>query len=346
MGATIITDKLVAATKGADGKLYYFLYEETYEKNVYPHTPHWGCWYIGTIEGALRRIFLAAGSCESGMLRSRRGDIKPENFVKDWYKELANPVLLSLPNLKMKMHGGFDATVPTEKQEFVVAAFKRHGHPDLAQQLLSGGVLSLSFSEHAAMLSEIYNGNDLGPWRLVRGTPHSAERTAEYGYKPKPVRHIDLPKPPSIMRVPNGKFLVADEQGAWRNRGEKWEILQDFITSCWRTELAEPGSYKVRIEALREALDVAPPMPPGMSVAVDERVELDGYLKSTVEGLRYLGTPTSTGYTIDVGADVLQDSNLLWRICHLPRVCTSWEIGKCVDEAADDFASRQMDMFV
>lgn len=345
MAATIITGKLAAATKGYDGKMYYFLYEETYEKNVYPHTPHWRCWYIGTIKGALRRIFLAAGSCESGMLRARRGDIKPENFIKDWYKELANPVGLSLPNLEVKMGGGYDAIVPTEKQEYVAAIFNRYGHSDLAEQLLQNERLSLNFNEHAAMLSEIYDGDHLGPWRLVRYTPQWPDRYMEYGYKPKPARTIDTTTVPSVMRISNDRILVADEHGTWRLAGAQYVVLQDFIISCWRTELAEPGTYRVRIKALREILDAAPQMPPGMMVVVDERVELDDCDKSTVERCRSLGKPTETGYAIDLTPEVLQDSTLLWRICNLPRLCTTWVTGRCADEEAEDISTNQMDLF-
>ncbi len=345
MSATIITGKLAAATKALDGKTYYVLFEQTYEKNVYPHTPSWDCSYIGPIEGALRRIFLSAASCESGMLRSRNGEILPENFIASWLKELAKPVGFSVPDLELKFGGEYNAIIPTEKQQWALDVLARYGQTEMAERLQKYERLSLTFNEHAAMLSEIFDGDNIGAWRLIKHVPQWPERYAEHGYAPKSAKRVvvNLPK---AMSMPNHKYLVSGEDGKWRCAGASWEIVQDYVASYWHTELSEPGAYKVRIKSLREALKSAPEMPSGMMVVVDERVEIDGYAKRTVEEARKLGTPTSTGFTIAMTPAVLQDSSLFWRICGLPRVCTTWEIGKCADEAAEDFASRQMDMFV
>lgn len=90
MGATVCTNKRAAAFL-SNGKAIYILFEETYEKNCYPHTPVWGCICIGYLEDALKRIFSSAAACESGSLQSRRGYIVPENYISSWMKELKEP---------------------------------------------------------------------------------------------------------------------------------------------------------------------------------------------------------------------------------------------------------------
>jgi hypothetical protein len=94
MGATVTCKKLVAAFAGA-GRVFYVLFEQTYEKNCYPHTPGWSCTYCGGIDGALRRIFRYASSCEGGMLQNRSGWITPEGYIAGWMKEMASPVRMS-----------------------------------------------------------------------------------------------------------------------------------------------------------------------------------------------------------------------------------------------------------
>ena len=92
MGATVSTGKLAAAFATAAGKIIYVLFEQTYEKNCHPHRPEWSCTFIGSIEMAMKWIFLSASSCEGGMLQNRSGQITPEGYIAGWLKELASPV--------------------------------------------------------------------------------------------------------------------------------------------------------------------------------------------------------------------------------------------------------------
>lgn len=344
MGATIITNKLAAATKGADGKMYYILYEETYDKNTHPHTPDWSCVYIGTIEGALRRIFLSASSCESGMLRSRKGDILPENYIASWFKELANPVGFTEPNFEVKLGDGFYAVIPTDKQDWAVDAFIRHGHTDLADRLVHHERLSLDFTEYAPVLAEIFDGDRVSPWRLVRHLPQWTNRYLENGYAPTPVRMFAA-TPPKVLSVADGRLLVADAESAWRCEGYAYSVAGSYIAQYWTIELAEPGSYKIRIKAFRDALNNAPKMPSCMKVVVDMSVELNAYEKRTVEENRALGKPTGSVYEIDVTPEMLKDHSLAWRICNLPRVCTTWVTGEGAEKEVENFEGNQLGLF-
>ena len=91
MGATITTGKRAAAFRTNAGDVRYVLYEQTYCKNTYPHTPRWECGAIGSVEQVLRYVFRGAADCEGGMLRSQSGPLTPEGYIAGWLVELAAP---------------------------------------------------------------------------------------------------------------------------------------------------------------------------------------------------------------------------------------------------------------
>ncbi len=93
MGATVTVGKKVAAFKANNGKVGYVLFEETYEKNCYPHTPHWSCVGLGYLDDVMTRIFARASSCEGGSLQGRGGYITPEGYISGWLNELAEPLM-------------------------------------------------------------------------------------------------------------------------------------------------------------------------------------------------------------------------------------------------------------
>lgn len=111
MGATVTTGKLASAFKMPSGQNIYVLFEETYEKNCTPHTPHWNCILFGDLSAAMEHIFRHASACEGGMLQRRGGNLTPEGYIRGWLKELASP--LAFPEqtvaLKISKDGLYDA---------------------------------------------------------------------------------------------------------------------------------------------------------------------------------------------------------------------------------------------
>ena len=103
MGATVTTGKLAAAFQAPSGQNIYILFEETYEKNCTPHTPHWSCILFGNLSAAVERIFGHASGCEGGMLQGRGGSITPEGYIRGWLKELASPVAFPKETVALKI---------------------------------------------------------------------------------------------------------------------------------------------------------------------------------------------------------------------------------------------------
>ena len=91
MGATVTVGKRVAAYRDAAGQPIYILSENTYEKNVYPHTPRWNVIGFGRLDAMLDRIFVYASYACGGLLQGRGGAIDPTTYVAGWLREMAAP---------------------------------------------------------------------------------------------------------------------------------------------------------------------------------------------------------------------------------------------------------------
>jgi len=104
MGTTVTCQKAAAAFRSPAGTPMYVLFESTYSKNVRPHTPSWGCCYVGGIEGALKRIFSYAADCEGGLLQTPRGMTSPETYIRSWLRRLAAPA--EMPDLAVSLTSG------------------------------------------------------------------------------------------------------------------------------------------------------------------------------------------------------------------------------------------------
>lgn len=82
MSSTILTNKAAAAFRHpVTGKVIYALFGENYESNVTPKTPDWSCFALGEYADVMKVVFNYASACEGGCLRSRAGEIKPENLI-------------------------------------------------------------------------------------------------------------------------------------------------------------------------------------------------------------------------------------------------------------------------
>ncbi|HYW76211.1 MAG TPA: hypothetical protein VFA48_06255, partial [Gammaproteobacteria bacterium] len=91
MSSTITTKRSAGALRGDDGVIYYALFERTYESNVFPHDPSWGCIGFGSGEDMVRRVFDIGSYVCGGMLQGRSGRLTPHGYIGSWLAELANP---------------------------------------------------------------------------------------------------------------------------------------------------------------------------------------------------------------------------------------------------------------
>ncbi|PWD01973.1 hypothetical protein [Pseudomonas amygdali] len=330
MGATVTTGKLVAAFNNADGKTFYVLYEETYEKNVTPRTPRWGARAIGDLAAVMRIIFWSASSCEGGMLLGTGGrNITPEGYIAGWLKELENPVELDDFQFELSVSKGWSAVIGED--EFVKVKPQLEevvGGAALAKALEDGQTVGASLYADSEALGVIFNGMHLGAWRILKNrcTPVHGMRNPALGYAPAKAKAFAVESPRFQKVNPTSDcILVTGDDGCWRCDGWAYSYVANYVTNLWESELQAPGSYRTRIKAYREAINSAPFIPSqGVKVVIDTTVTVESWEQSKIQqAVKELGASTKGS---EIHIDVPNDYNQLYTVTRLPPACTKWVI--------------------
>ncbi len=327
MGSTITTGKMAAAFQMSQGRVCFVLFERVHESNVHPYTPTWQCGFIGTAHAAIRKIFSWASDCEGGMLRGRDGDIKPENYIAAWLRELANPVIM--PDRRIRLYAGtsFRAPLPPDNEAYL-SRIEAQGRGDFATIIREGKVAELSLHAHADLLIELYgreqkDAASLAPWRILNDydRPHDLDRDTSLGYSPKPVPHDIAPLPP-IIKINEHDRMILSANGVWINEGWPYSIIGRRIHEMSEIEIKTPGYYRRAIPLLREAIENAPCPPEGTRIRFDRNA---CHTKRNIEQFDYtaknfsLEIPNGQGalpWSMETGAAVP----------YLPRESVSWDI--------------------
>ena len=321
MGATVITGKRAAAFKAPAGDIIYVLFEETYEKNCYPHTPHWSCGFIGRLDGAMQRIFRWASGCEGGSLQSRNGDIKPENMIAGWLKELEAPH--EMPDLNITLKIGTDSmydAIPKKASEATLQRLSDMGRSDVGDRLAAGESVELSLHRDSDVIMAAL-GHQM-PWRIIRGEEAAYHpRRPDLGYAPKPVKGFDV-QVPAVLKVEEYERLLRKPDGTWYCAGWDYSVVGNYVAGLGEAELREPGSFRKRIIAYRETVKNSAVVPlEQITVLVDRSVEIESeYGRRSIAEFaeKHAVTATANGYSVQ------PTPASLWHLIQLPKECATW----------------------
>lgn len=347
MGATVVTGKSAAAFRASNGEIIYVLFEETYEKNCYPHTPNWGCRAVGRIDSVIKRIFASAGACEGGMLQRRGGALTPEGYIRSWLKELESPRVFPRPGMTLELKVGdtFLATVPSESAERAFGALERIGRVDVVDKLRNGEGVSITLDEDVDIVDALYGQpGALAAWRIVSEVSRGTVVDATLGYKPRKATGFDVFEP-EALQLDEHRYLLKGEDGMWRCAGWAYAVVGRYITGLAESELREPGSYSKRIKAYRDAFLKAAPAPRGMKVVVDQGIKLaSDYERSRVYKFAEQNPVHRTASGYEVAVDELrQDGTAMYDLGALPVECAKWVLP--ATQGVDAPAEHQMALF-
>jgi hypothetical protein len=326
MGATVTVGKKVAAFKARNGKTGYVLFEQTYEKNCFPHHANWSCVGIGYLEDALARIFDAASSSEGGSLQGRGGWITPEGYIAGWLTEMATP--LEMPNYKARLAFGenFYATIPESLRERVLKGLEDEGFIEEAKAL-SGDGFEAALHEDLDVLRAIYvkHRNELGPWRFIGrfevANQLYGQHCNELGYTPG--KHQSYTAViPQMIEVHTDRLAVEQPDGIFRVTGAAYWCTAKFIEGYGLTELAHPGSFRRSIKAFREAVKAAPKASDdtGIVVSMIGLPEDQRYRRGLVQEIADALGQTSTEFETtlaDIRRVATSDNNLMYSLMNL-----------------------------
>ena len=321
MGATVTCQKAVAAFKSPGGIPIYVLFESTYEKNVTPHTPSWGCCWVGRIEGALKRIFGYAADCEGGMLQTRRGVTTPESYITDWMRSLGAPGAMPDQSVRLLCGASYLDAISSERIVDAAALLASHGLAEASRTLQEGGKAELRLHRHAEAIADLCGAGLASSFRLIDMVrpPDGPTCDPDLGYAPARAGRTG-PTPPVLLRLDDNLLMQAGD-GTWHLAGWAYDLVGRHVREAWQGELAAPGGYRTSIAALRHAARTAPPVPAGTQVLVHGVEGMDKRTRWAWARIaeRQEVTATAAGWQLAV-TPALAGS----LICNLDRKHLSW----------------------
>lgn len=336
MGSTVLTGKRAGAFQKADGEWIYALFERTYEKNCYPHHDEWSGIALGNYADVMWRVFLHATSCEGGMLQSRSGQIRPENYIESWRQELAKPMQLHDRQIDLRVGKAFDAPIPEKALDEVRQCLVDVGAEDRFAALVSGELPVSLFADVDLLISLYGEKGPFSIWRILSvddcfSVPVDA-----------PVPRL-LPATAVMERMPEVRCraidsdnrLVAIGTDPWHHAGWQYSAVGSFITKvAYPREMEFPGFAKRAIPHFREIARTARPAPRETKVNVTRAPEgVNKWRLSTADemarGLGIVGgdEPAPETFSFCLG-EVMGELNgpLLYKLGGFDQSQVVWEV--------------------
>ena len=299
MGSTVSTNKQAYAFVTPQGRTAYVLFEESYEKNCYPHEPHWSAVAMGYLDEVLNDIFRHASSCEGGMLQHRGGHVLPETYLQRWLETLASP--LEMPDVVKVLEFGesFYATLPLGCKDRIEELLRNCGM-QTAIEGLDGR--SASLYKDFDLLNAIYGKRATGAWRFITNKPFSTRDRADLGYTASLSKSFaTIDPPPPMFRCGPEHVIVRNDNGEFVNAGWQYSVVGSFIANYGPQELKDPGSFKAAIKGFRDAVRAASQFDDDALVVLDANLETESYSNQQVQKVLSLFRLGATRIQIPLG---------------------------------------------
>lgn len=269
MGATVTTGNKVAAFRRADGEVIYVLYEETYEKNVHPHTPHWDVRGIGTFADVMLRVCQGAASCEGGTLQTRSGHTTPEAYLQSWLNEFKAPLAMPDQEFELKLKGeSMFSPIGSDHEAEALRALAAIGRTDLVDALQAGSV-TVRLHADVDVIIAIYGVHTNIPlWKILRGGPPHSSASQELS----PQKRNDKITIPTVraFRVDQENVIASVGDAAYEHMGWVYSAVGKYIIDvALPMELRCSGVAKKMISAFRDKVDAAPALPDAAVITVN-----------------------------------------------------------------------------
>jgi hypothetical protein len=268
MGATVSTNKRVAAFARANGDIVYFTFEETYERNCFPHTPHWGARAVGSYDDVMFSVMRSAAGTEGGGLQTRSGSTTPEAYLQSWRREFKAPVSMPDDEIEISL-GGTSMRSPIENSDVdeALAALTKIGRQDLIDALRAGPVM-LQLRADIDVIIALYGVRTKLPlWKILRHGPPSGNGSEQFA----PVKRNAPVMAPAVdaYRVDQHNVLVSIGGAPYQHRGWDYSAVGQYILDVvLPLELRCDGVAKKMIGAFRDKLTAAPQLPNSATLTV------------------------------------------------------------------------------
>lgn len=269
MGATVLVDLKTAALRRPDGSVVYFLFENTYEKNLYPHEPHWSCVAIGSYEQVLRRIFQGAAACEGGSLQGRGRGLLPETFIPRWQRALRAP--LTMPDVTVRVEPSLPFSHDDENAQYrekVAVVLDGQGRLDLAKTFRAGQACTLELYADLDLVLALHGANGpVSPWRAVR--VEQAQGPAVPDLAPPSTREPVVAPVYAVWALDQNLRIGKFDDAPLAVLGWEYRAVGHFLSQyVYPLELRRTGIAAGLIRRFRDTCQSAPLLPDTVRVTI------------------------------------------------------------------------------
>lgn len=266
MSSTYSVGKKAAVIAAINGTLYYALFEQTFESNVFPQTPRWSAIYFGTAAACMDTIIKYSAACEGGCLKERGGDTTPSAYIKHWREALANPVELASDRSLTASFGNGIYKLDPESRPQVEALLSKHGHPGV-----EGDKLVLQLPTHVELLADLAAAGT-PTWRFLDESGTYSYPNPQLGYQPAAAKG-EVPAFSALYAKDkpsyDSEFWISAE-GSILGTGWHYSTISHLIHRFVRpSEARFPGSAESAIKQIRAVVKEAVPFPNGQRIEID-----------------------------------------------------------------------------
>jgi hypothetical protein len=269
MGATITTGKAVMACQPtAQSEVIYILFEQTYEKNCYPHTPHWGCFAIGTYQQVMQRVYAHAAAAEGGSLSNRSMDLTPESYLRGWNLAFHKPMMFNNRDISFRIleRNYWMDGIESTRAGNVCQKLKDISRLDIWEKLISNDdKVSLSFYDNIDLITSLFGVDGIeAPWRII---PRYVEPYGAVvpGFIPGKTHGGRFPAGMDrLIKLKSNYmyhtvFAKLGDDGYYHGNECEYRVIAEFVKKqAYECEMVQHGLGVKNIKSFRELLDALP----------------------------------------------------------------------------------------
>lgn len=267
MSSTISVGKASAAFRRPDGTVIYTLFEKTYESNVHPHDPRWGCIALGEYADVMRAVFLGAACCEGGSLQgSGRRLILPENYIAAWRRAIAESG--DLPDMPITIHvGGCMSPIDKDRLAEAYAALAAIGREDVVGKIAEGGA-EVRLHQDIDVVLALYGVKKLfAPWKVL--DYNYAYSMPKQEYAPTAVVGKVTAPAATVYRIDDNHLVGKIGSGTWGNLGWAYAAVYTYVMDVvYALEMQQTGCAKRLIADFRGLCKSAGMLPGSTKITV------------------------------------------------------------------------------
>jgi len=346
MGTTYSVSKLAASIGDpGDGRVYYALFEKTYESNVFPRTPRWSAIHFGTPESCMQLIIAVSGDCEGGALKGSRGKVTASAYIRQWRNQLKHAASLR-PRARIEFGDGF-YQVPGSMRPRVDAILHEHG-----QELPADTTLELDLAKPgacaalAALIALPKDSGRIPAWKAldvadtVAGTGTPYDPSAAPATLDPAVQVYRLPRRHGTGESDLDYVIKLD--GTVRVAGWAYAAMQAFIQShALAAESRIPGCAEELIADFRARLTEAPELSERTGISLTR--EAPGATNVHSQFFAQIAAALGAAHgdpAIETTVGSLAQRDMLWRVKYLAPAAVAFKRLYATNRQRDAAAAR------